>query len=1843
MKKRVVRFFAGIALSAILLVNSLGFASLIDSPAVAYAAEQVEQADQIHYTLTGPDSVTFSWHKGSDTIRYGETVAYGRTVAAGKPDITPISDSGPWREAKLTGLQPGKTYHYSIGSGEDHTFHTAPAAGSSGFTIVTTGDIGSSFNYDSASGMNKLIKDLNPDLYIGLGDFTYANAHGQEAVTHYFNDVMPWSTEVPFMPIWGNHEWETPQKDDLRNYKGRFGLPNARTVPTAPSLGCCGNDWYFFDYGNTRFIGMPEPFSSSTWSNWAEHAQPIFEQAQSDSNITFIVTFVHRPTWSSGYYDSDTNLQNTLREMGAKFPKYVLNLNGHDHHYERSNPKVTDDIVTIIAGGGGAGLHIYEPSGCKWKMCEQPNWSAARYFNYGAVKLKFEENQIKGEFVCGPLEGRGRDDVNCKIGDVLDVFTIQPRTVAGNTNAPPDLSDLKVDGTTVSGFNTDKTTYTMNVRNFMESVKVTAELQASADAVIQVVGGDKLIVGNNTVTVTVTPKNGMAKVYTITVIREDAVAPGVEMSGSGTAADPYIVMTPQHLDKIRNKLSAYYRLGADIDLAGFNPGDGKGWMPIGSGSSTKFTGSLDGSGYKIHNLLIDRGDTNYVGLFGYAEKAVFKNVWLENVNITGLRFVGALAGLMNANPGGAIDRSYATGMVKGTSTTSGSAETGGLVGDLQHSTITNSYSKVDVTGGFDNSTGGLAGRTSSSAANGRITYSYAAGVLSTGGGFLGAASSSSTATTVQSSYWDTEKTTRSSSPKGGEGKTTNDMKKKATYVGWDFNNVWDIQEDADYPQLRNVRQLAPSNAELADLKVNGTTVAGFSPSTEQYTVNVLNDVKVASVTATLKADPNSKVEVSGGSSLNTGANTVTVKVTAKDNSLKTYTITVNRDATVKSSFKDLNDFKVNGTTINGFKASQWYYSMNVPYQTSQLTVEASTAADSKAVAAVSVIGGSKLTGSTVSDLQIADNTIKVTVTAEDGTKKIYLLIVTRGKYVPTAEEKMDGEGTEEIPYIVKTPTHLNFMRNNIDAMYKLGADIDLTGFSAPDGKGWLPIGISSPESFKGSFDGNGYKIIGMTINRPDLDYVGLFGYATSATFKNIQMIDVNVTGKNNTGGFVGYTGGNGTTDKSYVTGKVTGNNYVGGFSGASQRSPVSNSYANVEVTGNQNVGGLTGNLDNSGGTFGKITNSYSVGKVTGITNFGGLIGAVLGGPNPNYKVTSSYWDTQTSNQPGSVYGTPITTANMKQKATFVDWDFVNVWEIDEGKDYPRLKVKNQQLSSNADLKELKVDNTAVSGFSANNLNYTVNVPNSKTVVSVTYATYDPNASVAVTGGSSLIVGDNTVKVTVTAQDNTTKVYTITVNRVAAALSSNADLSDLKVDNTAVSGFSANNLNYTVNVPNSKTVVSVTYATYDPNASVAVIGGSNLIIGDNTVTVTVTAQDVTTKKIYTITVNRAAAIKSRGNSGSPQADTGTSTGTSTVSGQPTTGEGAVKLEAVVSGNTAKGEISAQQIKGNDIVVTSKIASFTLPKGAIDTTALEQQLGSDWKLVIRMEVLSEEQRQIIGQRINAVGGSIIGNVIDFTVTAEANGRSVTITQFNGLYSTRNITMDTPADSKQTTVVRIEEDGSLTFVPAIFNGREVTFYSPSNSKYAVVSVNRNFQDTQGHWAMKEINVLASKLIVSGTDEEHYSPERPITRAEFVTLIVRSLGYQAVSGSAQFKDVKPSEWYAGYVQKAVDLGIISGHGDGTFHPQDEITREQMAIVLNKALSLAGKPLSKADMNGTLGVFSDQKQVSGWAAQEVATAVNAGLLTGMPNGQFQPQSALTRAQAAAVIMRLLQKANFVN
>jgi hypothetical protein len=201
--------------------------------------------------------------------------------------------------------------------------------------------------------------------------------------------------------------------------------------------------------------------------------------------------------------------------------------------------------------------------------------------------------------------------------------------------------------------------------------------------------------------------------------------------------------------------------------------------------------------------------------------------------------------------------------------------------------------------------------------------------------------------------------------------------------------------------------------------------------------------------------------------------------------------------------------------------------------------------------------------------------------------------------------------------------------------------------------------------FTGTFDGNDCTITNFTINGGSNHYLGLFGYIgigidTNGLVENLGLENFEVSGSSvyYVGGLAGYSDGDGITN-CYSMGSVSGSYDVGGLVGRSSSS-ISQCYSTGPVSGSNRVGGLVG-WNYSGGD---ISNCYSTGNVNGTSNIGGLLGY-------NYSTVSGSYFLNTSG-PANGYGTPLTDAQMKQQASFAGWDFLNIWTICEGTNYPKL-------------------------------------------------------------------------------------------------------------------------------------------------------------------------------------------------------------------------------------------------------------------------------------------------------------------------------------------------------------------------------------------------------------------------------------------------------------------------------------------------------------------------------------------------------------------------------------------
>jgi hypothetical protein len=182
------------------------------------------------------------------------------------------------------------------------------------------------------------------------------------------------------------------------------------------------------------------------------------------------------------------------------------------------------------------------------------------------------------------------------------------------------------------------------------------------------------------------------------------------------------------------------------------------------------------------------------------------------------------------------------------------------------------------------------------------------------------------------------------------------------------------------------------------------------------------------------------------------------------------------------------------------------------------------------------------------------------------------------------------------------------------------------------------------------------------------------------------------------------------------------------------------------------------------------------------------------------------------------------------------------------------------------------------------------------------------------------------------------------------------------------------------------------------------------------------------------------------------------------------------------------------------------------------------------------------------------------------------------------------------------------------------------------------KNFTDVvDGAWYTSAINYAVDNSLFNGTTSTTFEPNGKMTRGMFVTVLGRFEGADVSSAkTANFSDVKSSDYFAQSVNWAYANGYVSGMGNNTFEPNTAITREQIAVILTNYFTKKNVTIDEDTTAPTS--FKDNAKISSWAKESVEYVRKTGLMTGDENGNFAPQQELTRAEAATVFMRVAEK-----
>ncbi|MDR0406305.1 MAG: S-layer homology domain-containing protein [Clostridiales bacterium] len=177
--------------------------------------------------------------------------------------------------------------------------------------------------------------------------------------------------------------------------------------------------------------------------------------------------------------------------------------------------------------------------------------------------------------------------------------------------------------------------------------------------------------------------------------------------------------------------------------------------------------------------------------------------------------------------------------------------------------------------------------------------------------------------------------------------------------------------------------------------------------------------------------------------------------------------------------------------------------------------------------------------------------------------------------------------------------------------------------------------------------------------------------------------------------------------------------------------------------------------------------------------------------------------------------------------------------------------------------------------------------------------------------------------------------------------------------------------------------------------------------------------------------------------------------------------------------------------------------------------------------------------------------------------------------------------------------------------------------------------YHDIDGHWSKNFFESLIEKGVINGYEDGTVRPDNQVTRAEAAKIIVAALGeVPSEAVSLPFEDAESiADWAGGYVQKAVELGIITGYEDNTFQPAQNVSRKELVVLAVRAFQLS------AEVGAGLS-FADNDAIPAWAADSVETALTLGVVSGYEDNTFKPDNFVSRGETSKIIALCLEIAN---
>lgn len=968
------------------------------------------------------------------------------------------------------------------------------------------------------------------------------------------------------------------------------------------------------------------------------------------------------------------------------------------------------------------------------------------------------------------------------------------------------LADLKVDGATVAGFNENTLVYTLDPVAFTKTSVTVAAVAKDSDATVTGTGTINLNTGDNEIPVTVVAHDGVTTtVYKIKINRAKSDNTYLKSLTLAEKSFPFNKTTKTYSVDVDYSISTATITAVPEYSGAVASVSGPNGLSVGLNTYTitvtAENGNVDtytlnitrspSTNTSLTNLTVTNGGTNY--LAGFSTSVDTYQITVPN-EVDHVDIQAVLADSLTQTVTGTGNKTLAAGLntFEVEVTAASGAKKKYTLNITRSKNANNNLATLDVSGHT-------------------LVPTFSAGQTSY---TVSVDSSVSTVTIHATPEVSTTTVTGTGNKTLQTGVNT-------------FNIVATSEDNQSKTYVVVVTKKASNDSSLASLSIKETALNEvFQKNQYQYTASVANNVSTVTINATASC-PNAKgVTGLGPVSLKTGDNTFQVVVTAEDNTTSTYVITIHR---AKNNNAYLKSLSVSGgfTLDQTFNKNDENYSVTVPNSTARILVSAS-AEDSAAT----------VQGNDYVDLKTGDNHVKVVVTAEDGTtKKTYTIKITRqassnaylqdltssdGVVTPSFD-RLKNDYTLAVPYEIENAS-ITAVAEDSNAVVVINGNTNLTvgpnnatiTVTAEDGtiNVYHVVITRQPSS-------NNYLANLQVTDTAGTDYIAVFNKTTMTYNINvanaISTVTITAAAEDASTTVQGDgvktldVGGNRFIVKS-ISGDGTPREYI------------------INIVRDQNSNANLASLEVEGQKivpdFSASVHSYSLNVDESVSEI-------------NIKATAEEATATITGDGKKTLQTGLNTFNVEVEA-------------EDGTKRTYVIAINKAASSNNYLASLLLDQAFTPAFDRDTLNYSATVSNTVTTVDVTGVAEDPNATVSGNGTQTLKVGHNQVEITVTAENNTFRIYTIDVYREPSV---NNYLSDLKVNGATVEGFNREKLTYKLTVENDITEVDVQAVLEDASATIASgVGVSHLATGVNTIDVVVTAEDGSSK-IYTLEITR----------------------------------------------------------------------------------------------------------------------------------------------------------------------------------------------------------------------------------------------------------------------------------------------------------------------------------------------------------------------------------------------------